>query len=810
MTCSQIDEQDLSALHKRNFDLKLELFHRRERQTVLEKRIETLEGAKTFAEEANTRLLQEMEKRDRAVEEAVQMIVSLEQRIELLLREREMVRQLEADKALLARLNHSPSTALFNHDATPKRADELLPNERRDLARMPSFVSEHTENLRSVYLDTKPSYLSLSKADSRADNNGFVSPSMSVLSEDSFLSVYGNRTFGDSSSPPDIPRSIPGRVGGNGQRSISMPIKFGTPSNSRGTEWNGKRDAAKGMVEGGAATSLLPEPEKLDESSPVDHATLRSDPSTVGIERSATAKASNPQPLLRIKNERDRLPRKIIAEEPVSNHHGLPPTPDTVTSSMLNHSQVSDDAGRRDHIADQAKYPVLTRLTLDHTDQVEPGHWRFKSADIAQPPSISAFTGRQDNSPAAYYEHRLPALRRPRSADETTISRHRNDWDSCSDGDDICSEASSFDYWMKEGLRPSHGGVDRPQTRFGPPQTNSGRDSPDLFGFPSNGKGWQSNDKFGSLEGKGYLGIGAPLAPALDALGASLPAPERGQFGSGLGGSSSPRPDSDAVAPPPAPNRRSSLHARTSAPGTPTTTRAPGSSVKQYHFESDRKRSVSGQLTSSSNPNGWPNPSSRGQAPTAPVPPQPQQQDDPTQKRHYPPHASQPQAAARPRSRGITSLFRRSLGSTGITTQPSASVPATRSPFDPPANKDAPPPAVGVPAWERRSDLLHEEASVTPPPIMRQRGSGAATGPSNNDEGRRNTATGAGRAVRATTFTTSGPGLGAGLGRALASQDGGAPLTQMANHNTEQEAASAQPSQPHGRRWFNRLKHGGA
>lgn len=785
----------MSTLHKQNFDLKLELFHRRERQTVLEQTIEKLEDERTEAEQTNGKLVQELEKRDKAVEEAVHMIVSLEARMELLLREREMVRQLEADKALTSQHNQSPSSTLVNSVTTPKPHDEVIPNNnKRGLARMPSFLSErteNTENLRNVYLDTKTSLLSLSKTDSRLESNGFVSPSMSILSESSFLSIYGQRAGRDSSSPPDLPHSIQSRLGSGGQRSVSMPSKDFTPSRSHRSETMENKNTASPLQ-----TLMGPA------SSTEANGHIGSQTATPGknIERSTTVRPIKPQPLVRVRKEKDRPihMRKTIVDEQVATHHALPPTPDTMTSSMLNQSQNSDDTPRRDQNPEEQRYPSLSRTALDQKDQAEPGHWRFKSAGVAQPPSITAFTGRQDISGAACYESRLPALRRPRSADETTISRHKNDWDSCSE-DDLCSEASSFDYWMREGLQPSRSGT---KARTLHHTGLSSQNPPDLFGFPSDADGWQSHDMFGALGGSGYLGIGAPLAPTMDAIGSSLPAPETGIFGSGLASPSWAQPTGSDAVPPPAPYRRSSLHARTSAPGTPMTARTPGSHGKYHQSDADRKRSVSGHVPSSPNPNGWPMPNTHNQAAVSPVRPQTQQQDKSAEKRHYPPHASQPQGAPRPRSRGITSLFRRSLGSATGHLQPSASVPATHSPFSPPATKDAPVPTVGIPAWERRNNLLDNGASATPPPILRNRG---PTKTMNVEEGQNMQGTTAGsssRVVRGSaTPGSSIPGLGAGLNAMFVGQEGGAPLTPTAKDSPAQDNNPVQ-NQGHGRKWF--------
>ena len=198
--------QTVSTLHKQNFDLKLELFHRREKQTELEDRLERLEADKAQVEEMNDQLLHELEKRDKAVEEAVAMIVVLEARIEQLFKEREMVRQVEVEGLFYA---HGEGQESGVGVATPRQPTLDFPSKSSGLqhdpnvlARMPSFLSEqsgHTENLRNVYLGVRGSVISLPKTgEEGADEgtghaNGMTSPSLSMLSESSFLSVYGQK-----------------------------------------------------------------------------------------------------------------------------------------------------------------------------------------------------------------------------------------------------------------------------------------------------------------------------------------------------------------------------------------------------------------------------------------------------------------------------------------------------------------------------------------------------------------------------------------------------------------------------------------
>ncbi|ROW06984.1 hypothetical protein VMCG_04049 [Cytospora schulzeri] len=782
----------MSTLHKQNFDLKLELFHRRERQTILEDKIETLEAEKAAARETNETLVHELERRDKAVEEAVHMIVSLEGRIDLLLREREMVRQMEADNHFSSGITHAQLTSHGNGVEYSKEPDAKGVTEARGLARMPSFLSvrtENTENLRNVYLGTQGSLLSLSKTDPRMDHGGFMSPSMSVLSESSFVSIYGSKA---------APESTTNHVDSNARL-------METPTRSSRRENLSSRDGMKEGVGNGRGSSPVQRLQTLNSSPAMDENSSQPIHSGKDIERAATVKPFKTQPLVRVRNSKEKPTpsRRVITDVPATRSHALPPTPDTMSSSMKqNHS--FDDIPHRDQRIEEARYSGLSRSPVNQGDEVEPDHWRFKGSEVAQPPSVTAFTGR--NSAGTYYENRLSVLRRPRSADETTISRHRNDWDSGSEPDDGASEVSTFDYWIREGLRPSNGGLGRAPHRTSITQKISSRGKPDLFSFPSDSKGWKTSGVSGVLDGNGYLDTGAPLAPALDALGDSLPAPESGLFGSGIAGPSSPRPAGAAVAPPPAPYRRSSLQARTLAPGATMETRAPKVFGKFHESESSRMNSGNGQIHN--NPGGWQDFNSGSTTPTPPNRPQPQEEEgSAAQKRHYPPIAShqQQQTTARPRSRGLTSLFRRSLGTNHP--QPSASVPNNHSPFPPPASNDqATFTPVGMPTWERRNYQPVEEASATPPPIMRNRAptadmeamEGAALHPAT-------------RAGRAGNSHGNHPGLGAGLSSVLATHDGGVSLNTPSQ---EQESTPAPAGHGHGRRWFGLgrvagLKHGG-
>lgn len=774
----------MSTLHKQNFDLKLELFHRRERQTIFEDQIETLEAEKLAARETNETLVQELERRDRAVEEAVQMIVSLEGRIELLLREREMIRQLESDRSLQSGITRAQLTSHGEGFDFLKDPDATVAKDARGLARMPSFLSvrtENTENLRKVYLGTQGSLLSLSRTDPRLEHGGFMSPSMSVLSESSFVSIYGSKAV--AGSPPVLDDA--------NARLMETPTR---PSRN---EHVGTRNGAGARedLNNGVDSSPLQELENPD-STPGMHKMLHSVYPGRDIERAATVKPSKTQPLVRVRNSKGKPTpsRRVITDVSAARSHALPPTPDTMSSSV-NQSHSFEDVPHHGQRIEKGRYSGLTQSPESQAGEVERDHWRFNDSRVAQSPSVTAFTGR--NSAGTYFENRLSVLRRPRSADETTISRHKHDWDSGSEPDDAASEVSSFDYWMREGLRPSNRGrgLGRASLRNNASQKVSGLGSSDLFGFSSDSKGWKANDMPRALGANGYIEAGAPLAPTLDALGDSLPAPETGLYGSGIAGPSSPRPIGAAVAPPPAPYRRSSLQARTQAPGTPMATRALKAFGNPHEFESNQMSSAYGQADSSAH--GWQEHHFGSTTPNPPTQPQAQADEDcASQKRHYPPIAShqQQQPTIRPRSRGLTSLFRRSLGTNHP--QPSASVPNNHSPFPPPANSDQNSVALAVGTTTRNiRNHQSEEASATPPPIMRKRAPSADMGVMDGAEVHPATRT------RRVGDSKGNPGLGAGLSAILATHDGGVPL----NLSSDEQDTATPPAgncHGHGRRWF--------
>lgn len=763
-------EQTLSTLHKQNFDLKLELFHRREKQTALEERVEKLESDKAQTDDMNDQLILELEKRDKAVEEAVAMIVVLEARVEQLLREREMVRRVEEEGLFYAR-GDSPVP-----EATPKMKMLEMPqfDNAKVLNRMPSFLSEHSENtanLRNVYLGVRGSVLSLPRMaeDShevdRMEHNGVSSPTLSVLSESSFLSVYGQRGGEESSarnSPPamdgpSVNRRAP--VDESSQATNSMtPSKPRRVSTSPGPNGPGQFQNIHDILDMGG--SPLQRLERLERTLTAMGEASR--PPTSSQEQDIPPMSRLVQTMTqpKTKQEKREALQRVLTQghqgpmgRELSHGHGLPPTPDTISTSTLRRFQSSNDTlSREQSLVNERSYLTLSETTASQNSGYD-GNGGAKRLELpeqtSQAPSTTAFDSRRqllahsvNNPPIS-----LSPPPRPRSAGETTVSRRRgrNGWDSDESDDDfgdgMDSMASSFDPWLRESLKPGQADALDPMSSASQAGgKHADRASPDLFSFPATTGGWATNVMFGSLGGAGYMGaLGSPIpsppmADALDALGESLPG---SYFGSGL---ANPAIGS-SHAPPPPPNRRSSLQAATgstslikgagSIPGSPARPSPMGAKPKRSPIRASRHRSNSidvRPLLLNLTETGL----RQDRAATVPpkqlyLPPPPQaqesqdrqqqqQQQQASQKqRHYPPTASQPA-----RSRGLNSLFRRSTGSAE---PPQLAAPSSAPPTET-TFKNVPGPMMGLPSWGKRNSLIADDdrESATPPPILRNKG----------------------------------------------------------------------------------------
>ena len=585
-------EETLSALHKQNFDLKLEVYHRREREKALEERLQKLESEKKETDQINDQLLMELEKRDKAVGEAVEMIVALEARVDQLLRERAMVRKVE-EQGLLFSQDETPDLS------TPKTKTSKLPklDQSKNLKPMPSFVSmrtEFTENLRNVYLGTIGSMASLpqgiedSPGTDHVDMNELQNPSLSILSESSFLSVYGRNR---PSSPPDptnnslsTPSSVDGaaNIGRMSTATRDTPTKTSwIPSPQRAVSSGSQFQNMNDVLD--MDRSPLQQLERLDETlTPSKDASKTSNAGSGNDRRLTAAHLAQSQARKLTKEEKRAAIQRVLKQgghdsKDFSQHHVLPPTPDTISTSTLRHYQTSNDTlAKGDNPPSDRTYVTASETMSSQRSGRGEGNDRLGGLNVpaqaSQPASTTAFESRKElakDDDLFDTPWNLRQLRRPRSADETTLSRCRSRTNFSDSSDDEFQESmdsvsSAYVPWLKPSPHSGRPGPIGPMSSASQTGLNKAGwegNSPDLFSFPENARGWRTDAIYGSLGGAGYNGaIGTSLSPI--PCSESFDYPETMPpplFSSGL---ASPAIGAN-ISPPPAPNRRSSLNART-------------------------------------------------------------------------------------------------------------------------------------------------------------------------------------------------------------------------------------------------------
>lgn len=688
--------------------MKLELYHRRERQTALEERVEVLEKDKRETDELHDTLMEELEKRDKAVEEAVAMIVMLEDRVDQLVTERNMVRQVENEGLFRSQ----DLTAEYLHAVSARGGSGMNRGDgyAKVVNRMPSFLSEkseNTENLRNVYLGVRGSALSLprvAEGSSEAGNtpaNGYGSPTLSVLSESSFVSVYGQKAQSRDYPPPvDMPLSLDGVDGGyhlpgpreSGRmlpgKPMMAPARSATANPLSRPNGSSQYYSILGMVD---HKSPLQQIERLERTRSGRREDNR--PSSQGREFRGDEAMAHQSPARRpTKEEKREALKKVMTDVPGGvrlNDEGFPPTPDTISTSTLHRMKGSNDTLSQQHEA------MRDRISGLQMNTAEVGRERFGDF-AAEAPLRRGHVGggARDPRDVNIYDHRDALIPRPRSAGETTVSNTRgSDWGSDSE-DDAHSLQSSLDIWMRESTKSGKKG---------------GRASPDLFGFPSSASrgGWAMTSMFGpnNVRTKGE-GIGPDAAFMHDLFS--------------LRQSSQSAHPSSHPAPPP-PDRRSSLHARTGSTSEtlqfPQYPVADETSSNQRQHQARRMSEDVPMRTELQTP-----------VQTQIHQPPPQQPGSDQKKSHYPPITGQQGARA-----GLNRLFRRSLGggssstsnnsNTNSNTNNGAENTAATNPPEPvlaDVPKNTINPIVGAPSWVSRSGAMDDDdrSGATPPPIQ--------------------------------------------------------------------------------------------
>ncbi|KFY20381.1 hypothetical protein V491_03763, partial [Pseudogymnoascus sp. VKM F-3775] len=462
-------EDRVSALLNENFDLKLKLHHRKEQQSKLEERLESLEEQvkqQHELQDMNEQLVSELAKRDVAIEQAVNVIIELEEKVDKLMEERNAVKSLQAATSLYlsdrddgtnSGTNSGSNSQIMtssppddpryraNNDITPlgHRRQE---SHNRSLARMPSFLSEQTEEteaLRSLYIPRDQTSLPRLSEDNggKGDDmlselSGMNSPRLSVLSESSFISVYGAKSNGQDLESLDLEYE---------NMDSPAPNRFMNASSVDQWVGDGLKNAttmerkASGRVPGVVAVgqflsinnvmkSPLQRLEKLQRT-----LERRNGPAIAARLIQSTSDHKADDPPRSVPAKKDNIRRTDLQS---FDQRALPPTPDTFSTNSLQQYKNSTETLNADATS------FVSRKTQEHDDN-------------------RPYLSRAQTSP----EYDLARLRRPRSAAETITSRRDgHGWDTATQSEvtetnsDIASEATStMDPWVsaaRENLRP--------------------------------------------------------------------------------------------------------------------------------------------------------------------------------------------------------------------------------------------------------------------------------------------------------------------------------------------------------------------
>ncbi|KAL2819425.1 hypothetical protein BJX63DRAFT_428648 [Aspergillus granulosus] len=246
-------DQYISKLSKQNFDLKLEIFHRVQQVSALEKKLERMqeledelermrgledevqelraaEGDNQRLRESNEQLRQEVDKRDQAVTEAVELICQLEARVEELetgMGSPRPAAQPYMDDDSDVATPRNLSTLDIPERTSSRRSARFAERRRvssgsRHLQRAPSFLLEESKStaaLRSLYIEAdieedeqpapEPAATTKSESmNSMTETTEIVeleSPRLSALSECSELSINNTPITEDGFDAIEIP-----------------------------------------------------------------------------------------------------------------------------------------------------------------------------------------------------------------------------------------------------------------------------------------------------------------------------------------------------------------------------------------------------------------------------------------------------------------------------------------------------------------------------------------------------------------------------------------------------------------------------
>ena len=415
--------QHINKINKQNFDLKLEIFHRRQKCETLEARVSKLEGLEVDNEDLraqNDELVLKLEKcdadlgmREDAIEEAVGMICELEAQIgdheQDLARYRSIV-----DAGVGPPPGHAqmePSTRI-TLEAKSALEDEHSPSHPRQEAikrvastssilksplRPPSFLHDDRKSntaLRSLYSSRNPSIASFNRASSvlsdgeleeELERQMLSSPRLSILSESGFSSIYGHKR--DKSTSPSVEPASPSDEtfiapnSSNEERHAQRKARI-----SHWVEESRRQEAPKTPVHkpsrqaSNARFSSIGELlEKTPGARSQQTEILASSPSQKsgsnsvrqGSDKSSSDSRSPTKSLRKSAKAHEKLSQHGSSNSVFSNNH-LPPTPETMSTATIGRNSSTPSIVTEKSLAEGSSVPVnnYTRPTSSDSRKV--------------------------------------------------------------------------------------------------------------------------------------------------------------------------------------------------------------------------------------------------------------------------------------------------------------------------------------------------------------------------------------------------------------------------------------------------------
>ncbi|KAL9135740.1 MAG: hypothetical protein Q9175_003064 [Cornicularia normoerica] len=430
-------EEYISKINKQNFDLKLEVFHRRQRNQVLETRLEKFQESKADNEELqaiNEELVLELEKRDVAIQEAVSLICELEAKNEELqmavvrmdftqsssISAQEPVKEgneiMVSSLSTISGMGHhgeDPASGLAHQteiqapsEHSLSAPDTLSPPKMRPARRVPNFIRDtkkSTNVLRSMYSnDGNASFVSLARPaslfsddddDDYTDRQMTNSPRLSILSESGFSSIYGGHKDQILCETDD-------------KGEVSEPSLPEMPSNSHQRDTQRESRLYKWLDERNMPRTPSPKATANDKISSIGEILSEIPTSSRDGNSAETTSAGQDHRERRTPEKQQakqaRSPEKRFAAPsfagPIFGAAVLPPTPDTMSTATLDANSSTPSIITERSVFNGTPYPAkgysaLIPDTRPHTSSSTDGSASPRSFKDTSRPNVSARSG---------------------------------------------------------------------------------------------------------------------------------------------------------------------------------------------------------------------------------------------------------------------------------------------------------------------------------------------------------------------------------------------------------------------------------